>query len=350
MRVMIVSPYGPPSWGLEVFYKRGIEALGHEVRLVALMHSSDRMKTLRKRLREKLREACLQGHLWRWDNDQRVMREAEIWRPDLIIVIRCEDLAPSIIRRMGSVTRYGCVNIYPDSPHVVPGIRLLDKLTSALPEYRTVFTFSKALVPVFFQMGARDVRWLPFACDPVLQRPVGSMRDYECNIAYLGCWGPLQEQWLMPMAEKGLHIYGSGWDRLGRGSPLRECWRPGKGMGHDMPAAIAGAKIVFNIVRAEHGCAHSMKTFEIPACGGFMITNRTDEQACFLEDRKEAVFFDSAQEAMDAVEYYLRHESERRLIARQAFKKMAQMTYQARAAEMFRYLGVPEKNVSAPRQ
>jgi len=109
-------------------------------------------------------------------------------------------------------------------------------------------------------------------------------------------------------------------------------------MGPDMPASIAGSKIVFNLVRAEHGCAHSMKTFEIPACGGFMLTNWTEEQARFFEDRKGCVFFNSVDEMLDKADYYLSHDKERERVRLAGMAAVAPHTYVRRALTILRYV------------
>ena len=45
-----------------------------------------------------------------------------------------------------------------------------------------------------------------------------------------------------------------------------------------------------------------MKTFEIPACGGFMLTNRTDEQLEFFAEDEGAAYYSTAAELLAAFE------------------------------------------------
>ncbi len=57
------------------------------------------------------------------------------------------------------------------------------------------------------------------------------------------------------------------------------------------------------------------RMLNVPACGALLVTRKTDELERILEPGREVVTYETAEEAADKVEFYLRNERARRAIA-----------------------------------
>ncbi|MFQ5850570.1 MAG: glycosyltransferase, partial [Candidatus Binatia bacterium] len=87
-------------------------------------------------------------------------------------------------------------------------------------------------------------------------------------------------------------------------------------LGLDMAKIYAASKICLNnLTREPNRHGHLMRTFEIAACGGFQLSERSEETLTFFEEGKEIECYGSLEECREKIKYYLSHEAERRKIA-----------------------------------
>lgn len=82
-----------------------------------------------------------------------------------------------------------------------------------------------------------------------------------------------------------------------------------------MPLVFAQSKINLNITLRSIRSGIPLRVLDIMACGGFVITNSQPEITEYFEDGTEIVTFQSAEECLDKISYYLAHDEERVAIA-----------------------------------
>jgi len=98
-------------------------------------------------------------------------------------------------------------------------------------------------------------------------------------------------------------------------------------VGEEFSKVCNSAKIVLNVIRKQNGSAHNMRTFEVPACGGFLLSVRTDEAKSFFEEGKEAAYFGSPEELKEKISFYLKNEELRAKTAKAGYKKLISSGY-----------------------
>ena len=83
--------------------------------------------------------------------------------------------------------------------------------------------------------------------------------------------------------------------------------------------------------------------FEIPACGGFMLTAHADDLESYFKPGEEAVFYENNDDYIDKIRYYLEHDSEREKIAKAGYDRtVREHSYVKRLEEIFKAI---EKDV-----
>jgi len=337
-RVLFVIP-DTADIGFGVFFARAFKKLGLDVLVFPLTKQLHTHSPFRLGIAKMKRITGLTAKEFE-KNCFRLITLQMDFHADLILVVKCTNLSAKVLQDLHH-SGAALIQINTDHPFMDPGLKNSVYLSS-LKEYDLVVTFAHLLIPVYYQMGAKRVCRLPFAYDPDIHKPTDlndlERKIFESPVSYLGAWGFFQQQWLGPLVPYGLKIFGGLWHNLPHGHILRPCINLYRGWGEEMSKVCAGSQIIVNLMRAEHSCAHSMKTFEIPASGGFMLTNRTEEQKEFFQEDLDAVYFDTQEEMIERAKYYLNNPNEREKIRLAGLKVAQPHTYEARAQQLLSFI------------
>lgn len=89
-----------------------------------------------------------------------------------------------------------------------------------------------------------------------------------------------------------------------------------------MPQVFRGSKINLNITLRSIVSGIPLRALDIMGAGGFLLSNYQPELAEYFVDGQEVVLFESMEDMLAKVDYYLQHEEERKEIAYRGWKKV----------------------------
>lgn len=102
-----------------------------------------------------------------------------------------------------------------------------------------------------------------------------------------------------------------------------------------MPYVFKCSDINLNITLRSIQRGIPLRAMDIMGCGGFLLTNYQEDLLQFFTPGEDFVYYESHQDLLDRIGYYLKHEDERRRIAESAHRKVAaDHTYDIRIRQM----------------
>jgi spore maturation protein CgeB len=287
--------------------------------------------------------------LWRQiaeDVNKRMLDDARRFRPDIFLAFLGADVHPATLRAMRDLG-IRLYNYYPDTSAFTHG-KVLPK---SLPEYDCVF-YTK-----FFWYGdvtrvlpLRAGHFVPLGYDPMFHRSVKlddrDILDFGCDVSFIAVYTRYKENILSGLAELrpdlSLRIWGPGWERC-KSANLRR-WIQGTAViGDQFVRAVSASKISLAImtgprVGASSGDLTTARSFNLPACGAFMLHERNHEILELYREDEEIACFDSPGELADKIDYFLAHPAERERIAKAGYARaVPAFSYDNRMADLLRW-------------
>ena len=170
-------------------------------------------------------------------------------------------------------------------------------------------------------LGCNDVYFVGNSYQEGFHKPYILTPDeqdkYACDVGFIGAWEKERSDSIIYLSQHGVKvkIWGSkDWEKIcahydnlefGGRELHDECYCK----------AICGCKISLCFLRKMNLDLQTTRSVEIPACGSFMLAERTTEHLAMFEERKEAAYFSSNDELLLKCRYYLCHDDERKQIA-----------------------------------
>jgi spore maturation protein CgeB len=151
--------------------------------------------------------------------------------------------------------------------------------------------------------------------------------DFESKekaISFIGLCEPYREGVISILLDNGFQVNlgGVGWDRFVKKQKTKRLNYLGKEIfGESYTHAISSSMLSLGLLSKKFPELHTTRTFEIPACGTCLITERNEEIDQFFND-DECIKFNNIDELVSKIGYYLTNTNELSVITINGFNRV----------------------------
>ena len=275
----------------------------------------------------------------------KLIDECRVLRPDVFMTIKGVGVTREVLEEIqASGTK--TVMFYPDFHFDHDNVHV-DSF-GRFDLFATTKTFQIAWLES--RLSSERVAYVPHAHSFSTHVPpyvtIGEL-GYQYDVLYAGSYSPYKQSWLEALVslskESTIGVMGSRWDDPAVRNTLKgiEFLGNRESVGYAEAIQRARINVAFHFGPTASGWQDlvSTRTFEIPACGGFMLHIDNDEVREFFEPGKEIDVFSSKEELKDKIKFYLANASLRERMKERAHAKCrAEHSYRNRAADIDRIL------------
>jgi len=206
---------------------------------------------------------------------------------------------------------------------------------AGLRVYDLVFTTKMYNLAELKLFGAKHIGLFLDSYDERIHKPMTltavERERFTCDVGAIGAYEDERAQSLLYLAEHGVkvNVWGGNWekmDNLHANLIIKNEFL----FGEEYSKAICATKINLNFLRKINRDEVTSRSVEIPACGGFMLSERTARHMDFFEEGKEVEFFGSNVELLKKIRYFLEKNEERAEIAQAGMKRCVASGYSMR--------------------
>ncbi len=328
-KVLIVGSARELGYTEEV-YGRGFSAFGCEVQHFTWKEAAPSLfsGSLRNRIAWRLGWQVLARSA-----NQKLVEAANQFQPDLTLVISPLFVHPDSIQ---AIKQHGLVFVFfTDNPVDAHHTHSNSLVRRGFPLWDAALIWSRELVERLTENGVKKAVFHSFCSDVEYHFPKRQINP-AYDVAFIGNWDASRkrEQYLKAVAHYRLGLWGSNyWNTHCKEASLKGLCQ-GMCSYTEIPEVLGSAKMGLNILRPQNEKGHNIRTYEIPATGTLMLSERSEELLNLFAEDREAVYFSNPDELRQKVEYLLQNPALIESIAEAGYKKALENTINNRVTEI----------------
>ena len=187
--------------------------------------------------------------------------------------------------------------------------------------YDCYFTTKTFGVKELMSLGCTRVEFIGNAYDENVHFPIcvdkETKKKFGGGVGFIGAYEDQRAESILNICKAGIpvRVWGDNWHKFNKTHKNliiedKALW------GLDYTRAICSFDINLCFLRKLNRDLQTTRSIEIPACGSFMLGERTPEHLELFEEGKEAEFFSSDEEMLEKIVYYINNPNHREKIAK----------------------------------
>ena len=258
-----------------------------------------------------------------WRINRRLIERVERERPDLLMLYQGHYYPRATVERLRQWTCVvGCHNDDPFGER--SGLLRYRHLLPALPAYHGFHVYRQANVAECRARGVARVGVLPPYFVPWLDYPRelddAARRRWGCDVVFAGHVEPDGRiDCITRAVRQGIDVRVYGGEKQWRAALPADVYArvgPAVALGPEAyRLALSGARIGACFFSKWNRDQYTRRSFEIPACGLFLLAERTPWMTAHFQEDREAAYFSSPEEFVEKIRHYLHNEADRARIA-----------------------------------
>lgn len=267
--------------------------------------------------------------------NRRLLEIVHAEKPQLLFcVLTTDELDPHTLREISDNTDTITLNWFCDDHW-----RFDNYSRHWAPCFNWVVTTAQSALPKYKKIGYHNVIKSQWACNHFSYQELDLPLQYD--VSFVGQPHGNRRQVIDALRRAGIevHVWGTGWEngRLSQAEMI-EVFNQSRINLNLSNASVWRRRHRFMFWRNWNRPRDQIKgrNFELPGCGGFLLTGRAENLEDYYKYGYEVVPFSDTHNLIDKIKYYLTHEDERSAIAEAGYKRtLREHTYEKRFEEIF---------------
>lgn len=324
MRILIVGD--GTSDIHEIALSKAFQKIGCKVDnflLAKYYYGEGRIRSLKTRIQVKFHLGPLISKI-----NTDLLKTAGVNKYDIIFIYRGINIYPTVIKSIKKLNPRCKLICYNNDCAFSKGYNALEwrHYLNSLPFFDIICVYRSSDIKLVKKLGCKNVillrSWfIPWLDFPPAKITKTDLLSYKTNVVFAGHYeNDTRLNVLESLVSSGveLKLFGpykglgrSGWQKpIKKNSPLYKLTPIQYLQGNDYRKAIFLSDISLCFLSKLNNDTYTRRCFEIPAIGGALFSEHSNDLATLFKDGKEAVFFKNKEDLICKVKYYLQNPTE----------------------------------------